>query len=267
MLPDLNISSPIFSVWVSPQHGGRMTRAEVHGHPLLVESASRESDAPTAWGNYVMAPWAGRLRNATFTHRNNKHVFVANDSPHAIHGLTFSDAWSVVEHSTASITLRYDFVSPWPFDGWCEHTISVDQHEITCTLAVNSSNGTWPALLGWHPWFLKTWKLQSNFDTMLRRDPDNIVSTIAMPPTQQPWDDCFMHARSAPTLSNGHDRLTLQSDCSHWMIYTQPAHAFCVEPMSGPPNSLDDAHPNQILVSTSQPLQRTLRFVYTTEAD
>ncbi|MSO59815.1 MAG: aldose epimerase [Ilumatobacteraceae bacterium] len=244
-----------------------MTRAEVNGIPLFVQSSSRESDPPTAWGNYVMVPWAGRLRNATFCHNDVAHDLVANDSPHAIHGLAFSNPWSVVEHSTTSITLCYDFDSSWPFDGWCEHTISVEQHEIICRLSVHSSNGEWPAMLGWHPWFLKTWQLETDFDVMLHRDPDNVVSTVEMTPTQQPWDDCFMHARSAPTISNAGSRITLQSDCSHWMIYTEPVHAFCVEPMSGPPNSLDDTHPNQILVSTTDPLQRTLRFVYTTDAD
>ncbi len=243
-----------------------MTRAEINGVPLLTQSQSRESDPPTAWGNFVMAPWAGRLRNATFRHNDITHDVVANDSPHAIHGLAFDNSWSVVEHSTASITMRYDFESTWPFKGWTEHTISVDQHEITCVLSVHSGLGEWPAMLGWHPWFLKTWQLETDFEVMLRRDSDNIVSTIATSPTSQPWDDCFMHASSAPTISNAGIQVTLQSDCSHWMLYTEPVHAFCVEPMSGPPNSLDDTHPDQNLVSPSNPLRRTLRLLNTTNS-
>jgi aldose 1-epimerase len=34
--------------------------------------------------------------------------------------------------------------------------------------------------------------------------------------------------------------LALSSDCSHWVLYDEPAHATCVEPQSGPPNQISD---------------------------
>ena len=57
------------------------------------------------------------------------------------------------------------------------------------------------------------------------------------------WDDCFVNHRPV-TLH--YDRsaataVTVTSDCDHWVVYDQPAHATCVEPQSGPPDALNVA--------------------------
>jgi aldose 1-epimerase len=33
--------------------------------------------------------------------------------------------------------------------------------------------------------------------------------------------------------------LTIDSDCSHWVVYNEPDHAVCVEPQSGPPDAVN----------------------------
>ena len=33
--------------------------------------------------------------------------------------------------------------------------------------------------------------------------------------------------------------MRLTSDCSHWVVYDEPAHATCIEPQSGPTDGLN----------------------------
>ena len=33
--------------------------------------------------------------------------------------------------------------------------------------------------------------------------------------------------------------MRLTSDCRHWVVYDEPAHATCVEPQSGPPDAFN----------------------------
>ena len=53
-----------------------------------------------------------------------------------------------------------------------------------------------------------------------------------------PWDDCFLGAPGA-VLHHGRQRLTLTSDCDHWVVFDETAHATCVEPQSGPPDAFN----------------------------
>ena len=56
-----------------------------------------------------------------------------------------------------------------------------------------------------------------------------------MPPG--PWDACFFGLTSDPLLAwPSALQLTVSSTFDHWVIFTKPEHALCVEPQSGPPN-------------------------------
>ena len=51
--------------------------------------------------------------------------------------------------------------------------------------------------------------------------------------------------------------MTIDSDCSHWVVYDETSHAICVEPQSGPPN---DFNLEQFIVEPSKPLKRFMRL-------
>ena len=53
--------------------------------------------------------------------------------------------------------------------------------------------------------------------------------------------------------------MTVTSDCDHWVVYDQPAHATCVEPQSGPPDALNVA---PVVVSPGEPLTRTMTITW-----
>jgi aldose 1-epimerase len=98
-----------------------------------------------------------------------------------------------------------------------------------------------PAMLGWHPWFMKPHSAALPFRTMLQRGDDYLPTGRSVQAQLENADDCFTDLDGVIALTIGDQHLQVQSDCSHWVVYNQPAHATCVEPQSGPPNEVNDA--------------------------
>ena len=74
------------------------------------------------------------------------------------------------------------------------------------------------------------------------RDGEGMPSGERVPPTPGPWDDAFTDVADPPLLEWGAAlRVEVESTCSWWVVYTEPAHAVCVEPQSGPPDALNGA--------------------------
>jgi aldose 1-epimerase len=75
---------------------------------------------------------------------------------------------------------------------------------------------------------------------MYAHDDDGIPTGELIETPPGPWDSCFPELRSGPSLTwPGALRLALSSSESHWVVYDEPAHAICVEPMTGPPDALN----------------------------
>lgn len=271
---DIELSRGDWIVRVAPEHGGRIAQIVYKETHLLVDESRRTADRVHLWGCFPMVPWAGRLRNGMFAHRGVRYSTPVNEPPHALHGLATTRAWTVVDRSSSnestSITMALNLDGTdrvAPFHAYCEHAVSIDDGGVRASLSVRSHGEDFPAVLGWHPWFTRALTYEVDFETMLERDDDNIVTTSRVnathqhtPSSNRAFDDCFTDVRRPPRLRLDDTSIQLDSDCSHWMLYTAPDHAFCLEPMSGPPDSLDDSHPDRFVVSPDNPLQRVLRL-------
>jgi len=104
-----------------------------------------------------------------------------------------------------------------------------------------------PAMLGWHPWFRRVpapgdapARLVFAADVMLARDEEGIPDGRRVPPSPGPWDDAFTGLRADPVIEwPDRLRLIISSTCAWWTVYSQPEHAVCVEPQSGPPDAFN----------------------------
>jgi aldose 1-epimerase len=226
-------------VHVHPSHGARIGSFVVNDTPIFVESAASTFD----WGCYPMVPFAGRMRDASLTFRDTTCAFHANDPsglPHAIHGTVFDAQWTVESKSSSRIELTYKLAAPWPFTGTVRHVVELSDTALTCTLSLTAHDDM-PAMLGWHPWFVKPQSASLPFRTMLERGDDYLPNGRSVAAQLENADDCFTDLDGVIALTIGEQQLQLHSDCSHWVVYNQPAHATCVEPQSGPPNEVNDA--------------------------
>ncbi len=217
-------------------------------HRQLLFNDATTSDV--SWGAYPMVPFAGRIDRGRFTFDGQDYHLTPNMDDHAIHGTAFRSKWK----ETAPNELSLDLGPDWPLGGSVSHRGTLDAHTnsnrgyLSLELTVTATEQPMPAMVGWHPWFLRqlqpggaTAQLQlPNFDSIQMYEVgDDMIPTgrLVCPPTPGPWDHPFRNVAEPIVIEwPGELTLSLSSTCDHWVIYDHPEHAFCVEPQSGPPN-------------------------------
>jgi aldose 1-epimerase len=220
---------------VSPSDGGRVARLCVGGTELLVRGTG--ADHPMMWGSFPMAPYAGRVRNARFEFRGATVELEPSLAPHAIHGTAFTTAWDVLDDGPdhAELSCRLS----WPLGGMAHQHLQLTAGALVCVLTVVAGDRPLPAVLGWHPWFVRPAHDRLGFGAMYERGSDGLPTGRTVSPSPRPWDDCFVDPVSPLVLDYGHLLVTVSSDADHWVVYDEPAHAICIEPQSGPPDAFN----------------------------
>jgi aldose 1-epimerase len=185
------------------------------------------------WGSYPMVPYAGRVRRGRFRFDDTDHELPINLGPHAIHGTTFDVPWAVEPDGS----LVADLGERWPFGGHARQRFELTEDRLVCTLEAHADQRSMPATLGWHPWFRRPVELAFSARSMYQRDADGMPTGELVAPPPGPWDDCFTGVDTPPVLTfTDGPTVEISSDCDHWVVYTEPQHALCVEPQSGPPD-------------------------------
>jgi aldose 1-epimerase len=239
---------------IDVEHGARLASLQVFGHELLVTADA----APTGWGCYPMAPFAGRVRRGRFSFEGVEHELPINFPPHAIHGTVFDKAWSAESDTEFSTDLGPE----WPYAGRVLQSVSLSAESLTMRLEVHSDGGPMPASSGWHPWFrrqLETGEpvlIDFAADFMEQRDADGIPSGTRVPPPPGPWDDCFGGISRWPALTwPGALEVRIESSCEFLTVYSERDYAVCVEPQTAPPDALNGVpfvvEPGRPLVATT----------------
>lgn len=237
--PLVRLAQGALAVDLAPMAGGRIAQITFHGEDWLVGYDSRHQ-AMIAWGSYPMLPWAGRIRHGRFAFGGRRHQLPANLGGHAIHGVAFGLPWHVDQLSAAraELSLRLPQDERWPFGGMARQRIEVGARQLRLSLAVTAGDLPMPATIGWHPWFRKPDRLDFRPSRYYPRDPEGLPTLPLAAPPPGPWDDCFVNGQPV-LLERGGQSLRLTSDCDHWVVYDETAHATCVEPQSGPPDAFN----------------------------
>lgn len=214
---------------------------------------------PMAWGCFPMVPWAGRVRAGQFSFAGRDHQLplspVAGTALHALHGTAYLRTWNRVNGTTIATDLGRD----WPFGGVVNQSFELDHDQLSVTLRVRAGDLAMPAMVGWHPWFLRTLtaqgpavKLDWSAEWMYELDQSDIPTGALVRPSHGPWDNCFVEISQPIVLRwPGQLELELTSDCSHWVVYDHPDDAVCVEPQSGPPDEFNQAPATSTISSNS----------------
>jgi len=259
----MRLSAGDATLEISPADGGRIASFAVAGRELLVTGRT----APMQWGCYPMVPYAGRVRNGRFSFEGRDYRLPLGLPPHAIHGVVYDRPWRVDDANTLSIELG----PRWPFAGRVVQRVDLEPGRLSVTLELHAAEPM-PATLGWHPWFRRRLgregagpdalsaeaELELDAGSMYLRDAEGIPTGRLVPPTAGPWDDCMTDLRSDPIVRwPGVLELELRSDASDWVVYTEPDHAICVEPQTGPPDALNI---RPVVVEPGRPLTATMEW-------
>lgn len=238
---------------LDPDGGGRLTRLAVGGFDLL-----------TSDGSFVMAPSAGRTGNGRFTFEGVEYRLPVPEqhAPHAIHGTVRDRPWGVEAAGDREVRLSTDLGPDWPWEGRCEQVVSLDEDAITLELSVHSAGDSFPAVIGWHPWFTNPADVELHAGSMLERGDDHLPTGRHVDPPrigERPLDDCFVDVTWPVVLRwDGLSLSVRATGCRYVVFYDEPAHATCVEPQTGPPNGLNTG--DFTLVTRGSPLVASTRW-------
>ena len=246
-------------------HGGGIERLEVAGLDLLVPPGQHEH----GYGSFPMAPWAGRIRNGAFTFDGIEHHLPINKPPHAIHGTVRDQRWMVDSSTHNAAVISTALAEPWPFGGRVVQRISLLPGALSLEMEIYATDGPMPVTCGWHPWWSRDLargrpvELELHAASMYKRDEVGIPTGELMTVQSPPWDDCFtdLHSPVAVLTWPGAASLTIESDCPCVVVFTEPEHAVCVEPQSGPPDAFNLEEPE--VVEPGTPLVVHTRWEWT----
>jgi aldose 1-epimerase len=250
----LELSAPGAHATVSPHDGGRLASLVVGGRELLVTGTA--ADHPMLWGSFPMVPFAGRLRDGRFRFAGRTYELARNLPPHAIHGTAFERPWEVADDGSLVVELG----PGWPLGGHAVQRFDLAEGRLVCTLEVHADRQSMPAQAGWHPWFRRPVHLRLDARAMYELDDTGVPTGRLVEPPPGPWDDCFTELMGPPQLEwpDG-PTVVVSSSADHWVVYTRPEHALCVEPQTGPPDGLNLAPE---IVEPGHPLVATMTLTW-----
>ncbi|WP_225653234.1 aldose epimerase family protein [Streptomyces pseudogriseolus] len=244
---------------VLPGNGGRVGGLRLGGVELL-----RQGER---YGCFPMVPWCGRLRDGRFRDGATVQQMPLNAPPHAIHGTARNAPWRTARKSGDEAVLTYDLVDPWPYAGRVTQQVALTEESLTLTMGVETYESSFPAQIGWHPWFNRNLggeDVRIDFAPAWQeeRGEDHLPTGKRIDPTPGPWDDCFgMPDGVDVTLTwPGQLRLKVTSRVEWVVVYDEQAEAVCVEPQTGPPDGLN-THPR--LVTPLEPLEASTTWTWT----
>ncbi|MFI1419274.1 aldose 1-epimerase [Streptomyces sp. NPDC020731] len=244
---------------VLPGNGGRVGGLRVGGVELL-----RQGER---FGCFPMVPWCGRIRDGRFRDGAAVRQMPLNAPPNAIHGTARDAAWRTARRNTDEAVLTYDLVEPWPYAGRVTQQIALTGDSLTLTMGVETYESSFPAQIGWHPWFNRDLGKEDvviDFAPVWQeeRGEDHLPTGQRIDPEPGPWDDCFgMPGGVDVTLTwPGQLELRVTSRQEWVVVYDEQREAVCVEPQTGPPDGLN-THPR--LVTPLDPLEASTTWTWT----
>ncbi|MEV7286994.1 aldose 1-epimerase [Streptomyces sp. NPDC093252] len=251
---DITLTSGDARLTVSPAHGGRLASLRIDGTELL-----RQGER---YGCFPMVPWCGRTRDGRFRNGNTVHQLPLNSPPHAIHGTARDGAWRTARVSADEAVITYDLADPWPYPGRVTQVVALTPESLTLTLAIETYDNSFPAQLGWHPWFRRSPDGWPGAEIGFRpgwqeeRGDDHLPTGKRIEPRPGPWDDCFGMPDGVEVTLTWPERLELTvTSPEKWVVlYDEQEDAVCVEPQTGPPDGLNTG---PRLVTPLEPLEAT----------
>jgi aldose 1-epimerase len=245
---------------VQPGNGGRVGGLRVGGLELL-----RQGER---FGCFPMVPWCGRTRDGRFLDGGTVRQLPLNSPPHAIHGTVRDGAWRVARATADEAVITYDLVEPWPYTGRVTQIFALTPDSLTLTMSVETYADSFPAQIGWHPWFNRSLagadvpaEVQVAFTPAWQeeRGDDHLPTGERIEPKPGPWDDCFGMPGGVDVTLTWPQRLELKvTSPEEWVVvYDEQDAAVCVEPQTGPPNGLNTL---PRLVTPIEPLEATMTW-------
>lgn len=242
--------------------GAYLRRLRIAGIPILKETSDMQ---PTHGGMALLAPYANRIRDGTYSFMGKEYHFQTNKEGNSIHGFAKDSMFQVVRRTRARLLLHSllsDDGYPGALDLLVTFIISPDKLEVKIR-AENDSNTVLPFQLGFHPYFLykENWKAKASGTILKLSSKDNffpngtgefIKADSLKSSNYGSIDNCFWVDGSF-SMDLGTHILRLMRSGLPFVQFYNGKHAqnrsIAVEPMTAPP----DCFNNRIGILEIQP--------------
>lgn len=213
-----------------------MTSLQFDGHELLRTDDPRED----VWfGAFILAPWAGLLREGRLHHDDVNYEMPLNWDGHSLHGVA---RFAVFEETDGPLIATLP--PQWPFGGKITVTPRLSGELLEVRLTVTAGGSSMPVAVGWHPWFRRALDgIDASVSlpddaARLERDDDGLATGRWTAPGNGPWDDCFRTAKPVDVRWPGIGALSVGSAGGYIGIFDGEASGIAVEPMTAPVGTL-----------------------------
>lgn len=248
----LSLSHGPMSCDIMPALGGSLVGLRLGDLPVLRPLPAQGIQSARQAASYPLVPFSNRIGHAQLVWQGTNHPLVRNnqDEPHAIHGVGWQRAWSVLESDTSSALLAYEHKADanWPFAFDSSQVFRLSDDTLDLTLSVtNQSSAAAPFGLGWHPYFVKRERSRLSFQATGRWE----MGDDKLPTHRSPSrgidadcafldvDHCFDGVRGDVHLRDERMHVRVRSDLSHLVVFTNNARSdIAIEPVSHVNNAL-----------------------------
>jgi aldose 1-epimerase len=175
---------------VVTESGGTLRLLEHDGRPLV--DGFGEDEVSSGGRGQLLVPWPNRIRDGAYTFGDWSLQLPLSEPSrlNASHGLVRWVAWTMEEHTTASVTLRYRLMAqsgyPWTLDLEVVYDVSADGLTVTQS-ATNLAGEPAPYAQGAHPYLTvgpgpcDTWELTLPAATRSLSDPERLLPVAREP--------------------------------------------------------------------------------------
>lgn len=233
--------------------GAYLSSLSLSGKEIIKKSGDGEQ---THGGCAVLIPYAGRIRNATYSYEGKTYMLPRNNGENSIHGLLKDKVWKVKSQEQNAVKLSSNLVDPgYPTAIDTTITYSLDGTSLTVTTQVtNSGSERAPLLIGFHPYFLFKGGWRISHDEDMRElnfrdgffpdgttEPVNFNSMEKM--NEMNFDNCFAGGGKITLLSE-EGKITLSRRNFEYLVIYNGAYSegrsVAIEPMTGAPDAFNN---------------------------
>ena len=237
---------------IAPAIGGAVAGLWLGDIPVLRSTAAAALHNVRESGSYPLVPFSNRVGDAVLRWDGAQHPLLRNfePEPHAIHGVGWQRAWSVVEAQPrfVQLSLQHPGDQSWPFAFACTQSFRLGPRALELLISVtNHAAHAVPMGLGWHPYFVKRPGSHLRFDATGRWEmgPDKLP-TVCLPLTGLDTlcaalevDHCFEGWHGDLLIRDKLLHTRVRSNLSYLVVFTNAQRGFvAIEPVSHVNNAL-----------------------------
>lgn len=238
---------------IEPRLGGCVAGLWRDGEAVLRSTPAAQLHSARLSGCYPLVPYSNRIADARMLWQGGEHALERNNGsePHAIHGVAWQRAWSVLRSDAQACTLAYEHQpdAGWPFAFACTQTFRLTPESLEMTLALTSrAPQAVPVGLGWHPYFRKRARSRLAFTARGRWEmgPDKLPTGREASPGLEAdcagmdVDHCFDGWDGVAHLRDEALEVRVESDLSRLVVFTNGTRDFvAIEPVSHVNNAIN----------------------------